>query len=380
MIPITKPNLSEKEAQAAFDVIMSGWVVQGSKVEKFENVFAEYVGCDYAVAVSSCTTALHLALIVAGLNEGDEVICPSMSYIATSNAIVHAKATPIFAEVKPFTYNLDPEDVEKRITPKTKAILLVHQMGMPAEIDAFISLCEKYNLILVEDAACALGSEYKGRRIGSHSALVCFSFHPRKVITTGDGGMICTSNKAFAERCRTLRQHSMDLSPLERHTNEGKIMVEKYNEVGYNYRMTDIQAAVGIEQMKKMDEILLKRRNIAQRFHTAFASLNWLNLPYEPSDCKSNYQSYSLYLNKDAPLKRDAFIDYLSNKGISTRHGIMTAHSEPAYSSYKCKLPVTENLSENSVLIPIYPGLTEAEIDYIIKTIVELPSNMQISC
>ena len=372
MIPITKPFLTKKEAQAAYDVVMSGWVVQGPKVEEFEKIFAEYVSCNFAVAVSSCTTALHLALIVAGIKEGDEVICPSMSYIATANAIVHAKATPVFAEVEPFTYNLNPGDVERRITSKTKAVLLVHQIGMPADIKAFSSLCEKHNLILIEDAACALGSEYNDRRIGSHSDLVCFSFHPRKVITTGDGGMICTNNKAFAERCRTLRQHSMDMSPLERHKSENKIMIERYNEVGYNYRMTDIQAAVGIEQMKKMPEILDKRRNIAFRFHTAFKSLNWLSLPLETEGCKSNYQSYSLYLNDNAPLKRDAFMDYMSKKGISTRRGIMTAHTEPAYADHHCLLPITEDLSGNSVLIPIYPGLTEKEINYIIDTIVEL--------
>ncbi|MDD3875056.1 MAG: DegT/DnrJ/EryC1/StrS family aminotransferase [Bacteroidales bacterium] len=372
MIPITRPCLNEKEAQAAYDVVMSGWVVQGPKVLEFEEVFAAYTGSRYAIAVSSCTTALHLALKVAAIGVGDEVICPSMSYIATANSIVHSGAVPVFAEVKPVTYNLDIEDAARRITNKTKAILLVHQIGMPADIDGFSSLCKKHNLILIEDAACALGSEYKGKRIGSHNDLVCFSFHPRKVITTGDGGMVCTNNKAFADRLRTLRQHSMDLSPLDRHNNESKMAVEKYDEVGYNYRMTDIQAAVGIEQMKKMADIVSSRRSIAYKYHDAFKHIHWIDLPYEPSNCISNYQSYSIYLNKKAPIKRDEFMTIMTQKGISTRRGIMTAHIERAYADLNYKLPVTEDLSENSVLIPIYAGLSEEDISYIIRAVIEL--------
>jgi len=367
MIPITKPYMDEAEAQAAYDVIMSGWVVQGPKVAAFEKDFSNYVGCKHAIAVSSCTTALHLSLIVAGIKRGDEVICPSMSFIATANAIVYTGATPVFAEVKPFSYNLDINDVEKRITERTKAIILVHQIGIPADIDAFNTLCQKYRIVLIEDAACALGTEYKGKKIGTHSELVCFSFHPRKVITTGDGGMICTNQKAFAERCRTLRQHSMSLSPSDRHNN---VVSEKYNEIGYNYRMTDIQAAVGIEQLKKMDDILRLRRDIATQYNFEFKKINWLRIQEE--DIHSNYQSYSLYLTPDAPLRRDEFITYLYSKGIIAKKGIMTAHSEYAYNNNTSKLPITEDLTNNSVLIPIYPGLTNSEAEYIIQSIVEL--------
>jgi perosamine synthetase len=209
MIPIAKPFLNEEEAQAAYDTILTGWITQGPKVAEFETKFAEYVGSKYAVALSNCTTALHLAMIIAGVKSGDEVICPSMSYIATANCITYVGAHPIFAEVNQ-SYNLDIEDVKKKITPKTKAILLVHQMGMPADIDVFRNLCDEKGLILIEDAACAIGSEYKGKKIGSHSDLVCFSFHPRKVITTGDGGMITTSNAEYAERLKILRQHGIN--------------------------------------------------------------------------------------------------------------------------------------------------------------------------
>ncbi len=204
-IPITKLSLDKEEAQAAYDTILSGWVTQGPAVKKFEDAFAEYTGAEHAVAVSSCTTALHLAMMAAGVGEGDEVICPSMSFIATANAITYSGGVPVFADVDPLTWNLSPEDVIKRITPATKAVLLVHQMGFPADIDRFREICDEYNLILIEDAACAIGSEFKGKRIGSHSDLVCFSFHPRKVITTGDGGMVTTSSDEIAGKIKTLK-------------------------------------------------------------------------------------------------------------------------------------------------------------------------------
>ena len=205
MIPIAKPYLTEEEAQAAYDTILTNWITQGPKVAEFEQKFAQYTGANHAVAVSNCTTALHLSMIVAGVTNGDEVICPSMSYIATANCIKYVGATPVFAEVGE-DYNIDIADVKKKITSKTKAILIVHQIGMPADIDEFTALCKEKNLVLIEDAACAIGSSYKGRKIGSHSDFVCFSFHPRKVITTGDGGMITTSRQDFAER---MKLHSL---------------------------------------------------------------------------------------------------------------------------------------------------------------------------
>src|SRR3954447_2373731 len=254
MIPIAKPFLTEDEAQAAYDTILTGWITQGPKVQEFEEKFADYTGAKYAVAVSNCTTALHLAMIVSGIDEGDEVICPSMSYIATANAIKYVGATPVFAEVQPGTYNLNPVDCEKKITEKTKAILIVHQIGLPADIDAFKTLCNKYHLELIEDAACAAGSVYKGTKIGSHSELVCFSFHPRKVISTGDGGMITTNREDYYNRLKLLRQHGMSINDRVRHEAK-KIVFEDHVEVGYNYRMTDIQAAVGIKQLEKLDWI-----------------------------------------------------------------------------------------------------------------------------
>jgi len=359
MIPIAKPYLTKEEAQAAYDVILSGWVTQGPKVAEFEEKFAAYVGSNYAVAVSSCTTALHLALVVAGIKQGDEVICPSMSFIATANAIVHAGAIPVFAEVNKH-FNIDINHTKTLINQKTKAILIVHQLGMPADIDAFKSLCKEKNLILIEDAACAIGSAYKGKKIGSHSDLVCFSFHPRKVITTGDGGMIATSNPEYYKRLKALRQHAMSINDLERHKSD-KILTEEYPEVGYNYRMTDIQAAVGIKQLEKLDWIVNERRKIAYQYHEGLKQCEYYNRPLEEDGYFSNYQSYALTLKDFAPIKRDELMQKLLDKKITTRRGVMTAHTEKAYKNSSVVLPNSEMLSNLSIILPLYIGITENE-------------------
>lgn len=367
-IPITIPYLGKEEANAASEVILSGWVTQGPKVEEFESIFSKYVGSKYAVAVSNCTTALHLSMIVSGIKEGDEVICPSMSYIATANSIKYVGATPVFAEVNE-DYNIDIEDVKIKITSKTKAILIVHQIGMPADIDAFKQLCEDNGLILIEDAACAIGSEYKGSKIGSHSDLVCFSFHPRKIITTGDGGMITTSKKEFYDRLKLLRQHSMSVNDRIRHESTN-VVIEEYLEIGYNYRMTDIQAAVGIEQMKRLNEIIEERRKIAIEYINSFKEIECLRLPIEKPNYRSNYQSFSIYLDKTSPISRNEFMQKLLDLGISTRRGIMTAHREKAYSKFfNSSLPITEDLADRSILLPLYYPMDKADLDFVIKNV-----------
>lgn len=363
MIPIARPYLTEDEAAAAHDAVLSGWVTQGPRVRQFEDNFAACVGATHAVAVSSCTTALHLALIVCGVKPGDEVICPSMSYIATSNAILYCGARPVFAEVEPGTYNIDVDHVRSLIGDRTKAVLIVHQMGMPADIDAFSELCRNRGIALVEDAACAIGSSYKGRRIGSHSDLACFSFHPRKIITTGDGGMITTKRQDYEERLRLLRQHGMSVNDRVRHEST-KLIFEDHVEIGYNYRMTDIQAAVGIKQLEKLGWIIARRRQIAEYYNNAFRDVQCLRIPEEPEGRLSNYQSYSLYMKKTAPLSRNDLMARLLEKGITTRRGIMTSHRETAYRQLfePLSLPVTEDLSDRSILLPLYPGLTEEEM------------------
>ena len=373
MIPIAKPYLTEHDAQAAYDAIMSGWITQGPRVQEFEEKFAAYTGAKHAVAVSNCTTGLHLAMIVAGIQAGDEVICPSMSYIATANSIMYMGATPVFAEVHPETYNLDVADAERRITPKTKAILLVHQIGMPADIDAFSALCQKYNLILIEDAACAAGSSYHGKKIGAHSDLVCFSFHPRKVISTGDGGMVTTNNDAYAERMKLLRQHGMSVNAGARH-GATKIIFEDHLEVAYNYRMTDIQAAVGIQQLAKLDWIVEERRKIAARYLTELADIDCIRLPREESGSFTNWQSFSIYLKENAPMSRNELMQALLDKGIASRRGVMTSHRETAYKAM-CEglsLPRTEEACDRSIIIPLYVPMEANDVSTVIHALREL--------
>jgi perosamine synthetase len=367
-IPVAKPYLGVEEAQMAYDTILTNWVTQGPRVAEFEEKFASYVGSEYAVAVSNCTTALHLSLIVAGIGPGDEVICPSMSYIASANAIVYVGATPVFVEIKSETYNIDPTDVERKITSKTKAIIGVHQIGLPFEIDEIKALCAKHSLILIEDAACAVGSSYKGNKIGSHSDLVCFSFHPRKVITTGDGGMIATSNEEYAERLKRLRQHGMSVTDRVRHLSD-KVIVEDHLEVGYNYRMTDIQAAVGIRQLEKLDSIVERRREIAQFYLKELKDIECIRLPFEGENDFTNWQSFSVYIKPNCSVSRNEIMQKMLDLGISTRRGIMTSHRETAYKNrgVDIALPISEDAADRSIVLPLYVPMLQEEMDYVMK-------------
>lgn len=372
MIPISKPYLTADEAQAAYDTILTAWITQGPRVMELEEKFAKYVGSKYAVAVSNCTTGLHLAMIVAGIGPGDEVICPSMSYIATANSIKYVGAKPVFAEVGE-DYNIDVLHAEKLITPQTKAILIVHQIGFPADIDAFKALCNKYNLKLIEDAACAAGSSYKGAKIGSHSDLVCFSFHPRKVISTGDGGMITTNNEEYYNRMKLLRQHGMSINDRVRHSSD-KVLFEDHLEVGYNYRMTDIQAAVGIKQIEKLDWIVEERRKIGLYYLEQLADIPNIHLPKENENVHSNFQSFSIYLKPECKISRNDLMQQLLDMGIATRRGIMTTHRQTAYAAY-CKgleLPISEDLCDRSILIPLYIPMEQTDIDKVVQSLKKL--------
>ena len=292
-----------------------------------------------------------------------------MSYIATANVIKYVGATPVFAEVQQKTYNLDPVEVEKKITEKTKAILVVHQIGMPAEIDAFKALCGQYNLKLIEDAACAAGSAYKGKKIGSHSELVCFSFHPRKVISTGDGGMITTNREDYYNRLQLLRQHGMSVNDRVRHQSR-KLIFEDHIEVGYNYRMTDIQASVGIRQLEKLDWIVDERRKIARMYNERLKHIPYIQLPTEEDGYFSNYQSYSIYLKNACPVDRNTLMQKLLDKGIATRRGIMNSHRETAYKNecMNLSLPVSENLQDNSIILPLFVPMKPEDLEYVIQT------------
>jgi perosamine synthetase len=370
MIPITQPFLGSQEAEAARSVVESGWVTQGPKVAEFEQMVADYCGTAYAIAVCNCTTALHLSLVALGIGPGDEVICPSMSFIATANSIRHSGATPVFADIDPQTFNLDAAAAEAAITPRTKAIMVVHQIGLPADMDCFLSLGQKYGINIMEDAACAIGSRYKGRPIGGHSEMACFSFHPRKVITTGEGGMITSNNAEYTEKLRLLRQHGMSVSDTVRHAAK-RVITEEYVCVGYNYRMTDIQAAVGIEQMKRLDRIVDRRRELAHRYSLALADHPWLRPPYVPDYAEPNFQSFAVQLTADAPVNREDFMQRLLDDGISTRRGIMVSHREPAFAGYTQyqSLRKSEIASAQSILLPLYPDLTHEEQNRVIDAL-----------
>jgi perosamine synthetase len=367
-IQVARPEMGEPEWRAVKEVIESGWVTQGPKVAEFERAMAEYCGTKHAVAVSSCTTALHLALVCAGVGRGDEVICPSMSFIATANAIVHAGATPVFAEVEPDTFNLDLRDAERRITSRTKAILLVHQLGLPADIDGFSALAKARGLPLVEDAACAIGSTYRGKRIGSHSEMVCFSFHPRKLVTTGDGGMITTDSEDHAARLRLLRQHGMSVPDTVRH-GSAKVVREAYLEVGYNYRLTDIQAAVGIAQLRRLPEVLAKRRELAERYDRGLADMAGVQAPARPVHGEWNIQTYAVRIDGCDAARRDAIAQSMLDRGIATRPGVMTAHREPAYGTASFGLPVSEAASDGSLVIPLHSAMADTDADAVLEAL-----------
>lgn len=367
-IPIAKPYLGKEEEQRVVEVIGSGWVSQGLKVAEFEERFAQYVGAKHAIATTSCTTALHASLSVSGIGDGDEVIVPSLSFIATANSIVHCGATPVFVDIDSETCNIDPDKIEGMITKRTKAIMPVHQMGLPSDLDSIKKVADKHHLLLIEDAACSIGSEYNGKRIGGHGNIACFSFHPRKIITTGEGGMITTDDPYIAERLRRFRNHGMSVSDIERHM-ANRVIIETYPEIGHNYRMTDMQAAIGIVQLKKLPFIIEKRRQIAGIYDKELSKIPYIKVPRVPVYAYHNYQSYWIELLKSAPVDRNTLMARLLEKGIATRRGIMAIHMEKSYSGYKVSLPETDRITRDTILLPIYPTMTEEQQEYVITCI-----------
>ena len=373
MIPLSRPEFGDAEAHAVADVLKSGWVSQGPKVAEFESLIAARVGAAHGVATTSCTTALHLALVASGIGPGDEVICPSYSFIASANAVLYAGATPVFADIEGDTWNIDPADIATRVTPRTKAILAVHQVGLAADLDALRRAAPE-RVAIVEDAACAIGSLYKGQPIGSHGNIACLSFHPRKTISLGEGGMVITNDARVADRVRRLRSHGASVSDLDRHRAQG-LVFEEYRELGYNYRLTDIQAAIGIEQLKRLDDFLARRRAVASRYNTAFCTVEQIQTPVEPAYAQHAYQSYAIRLRPGAGIGRDDMMRALIDAGVSCRRGIPPIHLEPLYFSHGVSLPVTEAVAAESIFLPMYASLPEADQARVIEHVVRIVTN-----
>lgn len=375
-IPIARPYVGREEEDAVLQSLRSGWLSQGPRVLDFEKQFSEYVGAKHAIAVSSCTTALHLAFIGANIGPDDEVLCPSLSFIATANSIRYVGAEPVFVDIDPLTFNIDPEKIEAAITPRTRAILVVHQIGLSAALEEILRIAFRRNLVVIEDAACAIGSMYKGKRIGApHAYMACFSFHPRKILTTGEGGMITTSDDAVAARIRKLRQHAMGTSDLARH-NAKNVVLETYDEVGYNFRMTDMQAAIGLVQLGRVEGFIGRRREFAARYTRELAKLGWLIPPAEPAGYRHNYQSYMARLAKNSPISRDDLMQALLDRGISTRRGIMASHREIPYrnSRWDRELSETNAATDDCIILPLFHQMTGQEQEFVIESIRELGS------
>jgi perosamine synthetase len=371
-IPVMKPFLGDEEAQAAAETVASGWVAQGPRVAEFERTFADRVGAAEGIAVSSCTTALHLALVVIGIGPGDEVVVPSLSFIATANAVRYTGATPVFADVDAATGNLTAASVEPKLTAATKAILVVHQAGLPADVDELQALCEPRGIALVEDSACAAGSTYRDRPVGAGSLISAWSFHPRKIITTGEGGMITTDQADWADRLRRLREHGMNVSAAARHLSRQPVL-ESYLETGFNYRMTDIQAAVGLVQLRRLDAIVARRRELARRYHALLAGVRGVQPVTDPAYGTTNYQSFWVALTGEFPVARTDMLTLLAERGVSARRGIMAAHLEPAYAGHPHgPLPVTEWLTARSLILPLFHTMTEAQQDRVVAVFDEV--------
>ncbi len=384
-IPIVRPELGDDEVAAATRVIRSGWLTQGAEVAAFESEFARAVNAPHAVAVSNCTAALELALRSLGVGPGDEVVTVSHSFIATANAIVTVGARPVFCDVEEDTFGMDPRALERAIGPKTRAVVCVHQIGMPCDLPGVLEVAARHRLPVIEDAACAIGSEIEvaGRleRVGKpHGAIACFSFHPRKIVTTGDGGMLTTADPELAARFKLLRQHAMSVPDTIRH-HSARVIFEEYTEPAYNLRMTDLQASVGRPQLARLDAIVAERRRLADRYAAALHGHPVFAPPVERAGRKSNWQSYPLRMRDDAKIAQIDAIQALVDRGIAAKRGIPNAHQEPAYAGKDNwsrapgeTLRVSELLRDRTILVPLFHGMTTSEQDEVIAALREIGS------
>jgi len=373
-IPVARPWHDERDVEAARRVLLSGWVTQGPEVAAFEQEFAAAVGSPHACAVSSCTTALHIALSACGVSAGDEVVTVSHSFIATANAVRYCGATPVFVDIQPDTFNIEPALIEPAIGPRTKAVLVVHQFGLPCDLAAVTAIAARRGIPVIEDAACAVGSEIlwgsQWERVGRpRGRIACFSFHPRKLLSTGDGGMLTTSDSDLDRAFRLLRQHGMSVPDTVRHAAT-TVVREEYPVLGFNYRMTDMQAAVGREQLKRLPAIVRRRRELAVRYHEGLDSAVGVRLPVEPALARTNWQSYAIRVE---PGRQRVIMQALLDAGIATRRGAMNAHLEGAYpqGTWRSSGPLraSEDAQATGIVLPLFHQLSDSDQDRVIDQV-----------
>lgn len=368
-IHFTQPQFGKEEKKEVIAALDSGWVTLGPRTKQFEDDFATYVGAKYAVAVSSCTAGLHLALLVAGIGSGDEVITTPFTFTATANTIVQVGATPVFADIDEKTFNIDPKKIEEKITPNTKAIVPVHYGGLPVDLDALKAIAKKHNLLIIEDAAHAAGATYKNEKIGSIGDMSVFSFHPIKNMSTGDGGMVTTEDSKYADTLRKLRLHGMSKDAWKRHTASGS-WVYDVDVPGFKYNMTDISAAIGIHQLRKLDGFIATRKAYAQIFDEAFRDIPEITSPYVPQDQEHIYTLYTIKINTDAlKIGRDEIVDELKKANIGANVQFIPLHYlsyyKNTYGYKKGDFPNTEKVFDQIISLPLYPGMTPTQVRYV---------------
>lgn len=371
MIPYGKQTIEQDDIQAVVDVLKSDFLTTGPKIAEFEQTVADYVGAKYAVAISNGTSALHAACFAAGIEPGDEVITTPLTFAASANCVLYCGGTPVFADVDPKTYNIDPEDIQRKITDRTKAIIAVHLAGQPCDMDAIHSIAREHGLIVIEDGAHALGSVYKGKKVGSMSDMTTFSFHPVKPITTGEGGMIVTDNEDFYKKMILFRSHGITRDDSMMTRNDGPWFYQQFN-LGYNYRITDIQCALGCSQMKKLDRFLARRKEIVARYNEAFADCDNIITPYQLSDTESGWH---LYIVQVKNCDRRQVFENMREKGIGVNVHYIPVYMHPYYQEHgyeNVHCANAEEIYSHIISLPLYPGLTSEQQDYVIDTLKSL--------
>lgn len=371
MIPYGKQTIEQDDIQAVVDVLKSDFLTTGPKIAEFEQTVADYVGAKYAVAISNGTSALHAACFAAGIGPGDEVITTPLTFAASANCVLYCGGTPVFADVDPKTYNIDPEDIRRKITDRTKAIIAVHLAGQPCDMDAIHSIAREHGLIVIEDGAHALGSVYKGKRVGSLSDMTTFSFHPVKPITTGEGGMIVTDNGDFYKKMVLFRSHGITRDDSMMTRNDGPWFYQQFD-LGYNYRITDIQCALGCSQMKKLDRFLARRKEIVARYNEAFADCDNIITPYQLSDTESGWH---LYIVQVKNCDRRQVFENMREKGIGVNVHYIPVYMHPYYQEHgyeNVHCANAEEIYSHIISLPLYPGLTSEQQDYVIDTLKRL--------